>query len=72
MWRLRPDADKTNDPHKHRYGIITAFQWEYKCTLRIVGQLAFRAEQPLFRPRAFYLGSREIEVIIFPNWSGLR
>ena len=66
MWRLRPDADKTNDsPHKHRYGIITAFQREYKCTLRIVGQLAFRAEQSLFRPRAFYLGSREIEVIIF-------
>ena len=58
--RIRPTI-----PHKHRYGIITAFQWEYKCTLRIVGQLAFRAEQPLFRPRAFYLGSREIEVIIF-------
>lgn len=65
MWRPRLMRIRPTIPHKHRYGIITAFQWEYKCTLRIVGQLAFRAEQPLFRPRTFYLGSREIEVVIF-------
>ena len=59
MWRARPDADKTNVPINIGMSIITAFQWEYKCTLRIVGQLAFRAsKQPLFRQGTFYLGSR--------------
>ena len=37
----------------------------YKCTLRIVGWFTFRTEQSFFRTRAFYLGSRKIEVVIF-------